>query len=151
MGATRAPAELPSWLARELERTRPLPAAPGSGQAPGPPRARQAVIAAGGGRGARERVLAGMPAEVVACASLPERAAFSEKSNRTAYTAAGLVAAGRVTEAEAEAEATRGLQEAAEQARPGQDRPGQDRCCRAIIRSGLSAGLSRPLFPGSRA
>lgn len=82
-----------------------------------------------------------MLAEVVACASLPEGAAFSEKLNRAAYTAGGLVAAGRVTEAKA----TRALQEAAEQARPGQDRR-----CRAIIRGGLSAGLARPLSPGSR-
>lgn len=144
VGPARAPAPLPSWLALELERTGHLLAAPAraaAGPRPVPPRARQAVMAAGGGRGVSERVLAGVLAEVAACAAVPEGAAFSEKLNRAAYTAGGLVAAGHVTEAAA----ARALREAAEHARPGQDSR-----CRAIIRGGLHAGRSRPLSPGGR-
>ncbi|MFI6005828.1 bifunctional DNA primase/polymerase [Streptomyces sp. NPDC051366] len=144
-GAVRQPAPLPGWLARELERTGHLPSALSSpavsGPRPVPPRARQAVIAAGGERGASERVLAGVLAAVAACAAVPEGAAFSEKLNRAAYTAGGLVAAGYVTRAEA----ARALQETAERARPGQHRR-----CSAIIRGGLGAGLARPLALGGR-
>ncbi|WP_030302886.1 bifunctional DNA primase/polymerase [Streptomyces katrae] len=136
VGATRVPAPLPAWLARELERTGHLPSAAAHGPRPVPPRARQAVIAAGGGRGGPERVLAGVLAEVAACAAVPEGAAFSEKLNRAAFTAGGLVAGGLA----GEAEVLRALQEAAELARPGQGHR-----CRAIIRGGLSAGLVRPL------
>lgn len=136
LGAVRGPAPLPGWLAGELERTGHLPAGSAPGPRPVPPRARQAVIAAGGGRAASDRVLAGVLAEVAGCAATPEGAAFSEKLNRAAYTAGGLVAAGHLTEAEA----LRALEDAAEQARPGQE--GR---CRAIIRGGLSAGLARPL------
>ncbi|WP_327286117.1 MULTISPECIES: bifunctional DNA primase/polymerase [unclassified Streptomyces] len=136
LGTVRMPAPLPGWLARELERTGHLPAAEVPGPRPVPPRARQAVIAAGGGRGAPDRVLAGVLAEVADCALVPEGAAFSEKLNRAAYTAGGLVAAGHVSETEA----LRALEEAA-----GRARPGQERRCRAIIRGGLSAGLARPL------
>ncbi|MEU0631017.1 bifunctional DNA primase/polymerase [Streptomyces sp. NPDC005989] len=142
VGTVRVPAPLPAWLARELERTGHLPSASVPGTRPVPPRARQAVLAAGGGRGAGDRVLTGVLAEVAACAAVPEGAAFSEKLNRAAYTAGGLVAAGHITEAEA----TRVLRDAAEQARPGQQRR-----CLAIIRSGLSAGLTRPLSLGGRA
>lgn len=75
------------------------------------------------------------------CAALPEGAGFSEKLNRAAYTAGGLVAAGHLTEAEAE----QVLTEVAEHARPGQERR-----YRAIVRGGLSAGRLRPLSPGGR-
>ncbi|MER7466189.1 bifunctional DNA primase/polymerase [Streptomyces sp. NPDC097981] len=136
LGAVRMPAPLPAWLARELERTGHLPSAAVPGPRPVPPRARQAVIAAGGGRAASDRVLAGALAEVAACSAVPEGAAFSEKLNRAAYTVGGLVAAGHVTEAEA----LRALEDAA-----GQARPGQERRCRAIMRGGLSAGLAHPL------
>lgn len=142
VGAVRVPAPLPAWLAGELERTGHLPSAPASsGPRPVPPRARQAVLAAGGGRRAGERILAGVLGEVTACAAVPEGAAFSEKLNRAAYTAGGLVAAGHITEAEA----IRFLRDAAEQARPGQQRR-----CLAIIRGGLSAGTVRPLSLGER-
>ncbi|MGK5496633.1 bifunctional DNA primase/polymerase [Streptomyces sp. URMC 125] len=141
VGPVREPAPLPSWLARELERTGHLPPAHVPTPRPVPPRARQAVLAAGGGRGAVERVLGAVLAEVAACAAVPEGAAFSEKLNRAAYTAGGLVAAGHMTHRDAE----RVLNEAAEHARPGQERR-----ILAIIRSGLSAGSLRPLPLGSR-
>lgn len=144
VGPVREPAPLPDWLAGELERTGhlvPETAAAAIGPRPVPPRARQAVLAAGGGDGVAQRVLAGVLAEVAACAAVPEGAAFSEKLNRAAYTAGGLVAAGRLTEDAA----TRALREAAERARPGQESR-----CGAIIRGGLSAGLARPLSLGGR-
>ncbi|MER7000750.1 bifunctional DNA primase/polymerase [Streptomyces sp. NPDC000410] len=137
VGEVREPAPLPAWLARELERTGHLPPVPAP--RPVPPRARQAVLIAGAGAGAAGRVLTGLLAEVAACAALPEGAAFTEKLNRAAYTAGGLVAAGLLTEQEAE----RALQEAAAQARPGQERR-----YGTVIRGGLSAGRTRPLFPG---
>ncbi len=144
VGSVREPAPLPDWLALELERTghlAPEPAAAATGPRPVPPRARQAVLAAGGGAGVAQRVLAGVLSEVAACASVPEGAAFSEKLNRAAYTAGGLVASGHLTEAAA----TRALRDEAERARPGQESR-----CGAIIRGGLRAGLARPLSPGGR-
>ncbi|MFD3700121.1 bifunctional DNA primase/polymerase [Streptomyces sp. NPDC058646] len=141
LGPAREPAPLPAWLARELERTGHLSPVLRAAPRSVPPRARQAVIAAGGGRGAPARLLAAVLAEVVACAAVPEGAGFSEKLNRAAYTAGGLVAAGHLTETEA-----RGLlREAAERARPGQERRSG-----AVIRSGLAAGALRPLSPGGR-
>ncbi|MFE3932000.1 bifunctional DNA primase/polymerase [Streptomyces albogriseolus] len=142
VGAVREPAVLPGWLAQELERTGHLPPAPVPAPRPVPPRARQAVLAARGGREGAGGLLAPLLGDVAACAAVPEGAAFSEKLNRAAYTAGGLVAAGRLAPEEAE----RLLQEAAESARPGQGRRSA-----AIIRSGLNAGVRRPLHPGGRA
>ncbi|MEU0603152.1 bifunctional DNA primase/polymerase [Streptomyces sp. NPDC006393] len=142
MGDVREPAPLPGWLARELERTGHLPPAHVPAPRPVPPRARQAVLAAGGGQDATNRVLTPLLADVAACAAVPEGAAFSEKLNRASYTAGGLVAAGRLDAGEAE----RVLRETAELARPGQQRR-----CAAIIRSGLNAGGRRPLHLGDRA
>jgi hypothetical protein len=137
----REPAPLPGWLARELERTGHLPPAHVPTPRPVPPRARQAVLAAAGRPGPAGRVMTPLLAEVTACAAVPEGAAFTEKLNRAAYTAGGLVAAG-LLDAEA---AERFLREAAAQARPGQERR-----YGAVIRGGLSAGRSRPLSPGGR-
>ncbi|MGW2236723.1 bifunctional DNA primase/polymerase [Streptomyces sp. NPDC001759] len=140
VGAVREPAPLPDWLAGELERTGHLPTAPDlPAPRPVPPRARQAVLAAGGGGSAAHRVLGALLAEVAGCAAVSEGAAFSEKLNRAAYTAGGLVAGGHLLADEAE----RMLRMAAEDARPGQERR-----CAAIIRSGLNAGLRRPLALG---
>ncbi|MGW7417681.1 bifunctional DNA primase/polymerase [Streptomyces sp. NPDC054863] len=137
----REPALLPDWLARELERTGHLATAHVPAPRPVPPRARQAVIAAGGGRQSPLRALSKGLAEVAGCAAVPEGAAFSEKLNRAAYTAGGLVAAGHLTQNEAE----NILKEVAEQARPGQERR-----YTPIIRSGLNAGSLRPLSLRSR-
>ncbi|MFC8920268.1 bifunctional DNA primase/polymerase [Streptomyces sp. WAC05374] len=142
VGPVREPAPLPNWLAHELDRTGHLPPAHVPAPRPVPPRARQAVIAAGGGRHAAGRALATVLGEVAACAAVPEGAAFSAKLNRAAYTAGGLVAAGHLTAGDAE----QALRQAAEQARPGQERR-----YGAIIRSGLNAGSLRPLSPGGRA
>ncbi|MEV6385876.1 bifunctional DNA primase/polymerase [Streptomyces sp. NPDC051773] len=141
VGAARKVAPLPGWLARELERTGHLPSANPPARRSVPPRARQAVLAAGG-RSIVDRALASVLAEVAACAAVPEGAAFSEKLNRAAYTAGGLVATGQLGQDEAETL----LRQVAEQARPGQRRR-----YGAVIRSGLSAGRRRPLTPGGRA
>ncbi|MET9078196.1 bifunctional DNA primase/polymerase [Streptomyces sp. NPDC004232] len=142
LGAIREPAPLPAWLAQELERTGHLPAAVPAPR-PVPPRAWQAVRAAGGSRDQLTRVLEGILAPVQECGRVPEGAGFSDALNRAAYTLGGLVAAGRVTRDEAE----RVLTETAAAVRPGQERRAEQ-----IIRSGMTEGLKRPLHatPGRR-
>ncbi|MER7195812.1 bifunctional DNA primase/polymerase [Streptomyces flaveolus] len=142
IGEVRQPAVLPSWLAQELERTGHLPAPSIPAPRPVPPRAQQAVLAAGGGHDRTNRVLAAVLTPVAACGQVPEGAGFSDTLNRAAYTLGGLVAAGRLTQDDA----VRALTETAATARPGQERRSEQ-----IIRSGLAAGLKRPLAPGSRA
>ncbi|MFE3992558.1 bifunctional DNA primase/polymerase [Streptomyces goshikiensis] len=141
IGSVLQPAPLPSWLAQELQRTHHLPEAHIPAPRPVPPRARQAVQAAGGGLGNASRVLAALLGEVEACGGVSEGAGFSEKLNRAAYAAGGLVSAGHLTSAAAE----ESLLQAAETARPGQRRR-----CEQIIRSGLAAGAKRPLNLGGR-
>ncbi|MFF1405142.1 bifunctional DNA primase/polymerase [Streptomyces sp. NPDC058294] len=141
LGEAKQPAVLPTWLAQELERTGHLPAPSIPAPRPVPPRAQQAVLAAGGGRERTSRTLATVLAPVAACGHVAEGAGFSDTLNRAAYTLGGLVAAGRLTQEDAE----RTLLETAAAARPGQDRRAQQ-----IIRSGMAAGLKRPLRPGSR-
>jgi hypothetical protein len=135
----REPAPLPDWVAAELRRTGHLTADQAPARSVVPPRARAAVLAAGGGRETAARVLTGLLAEVAACGAVAEGAGFSERLNRAAYTAGGLVAAGVLAQVEAE----RVLAEVADHARPGQRRR-----CQAIIRGGLRAGARRPLAPG---
>lgn len=139
LGAVREPAALPLWLAQELERTGHLPAPNIPAPRPVPPRARQAVLAAGGG--GEEHVLASVLAPVEACGQVPEGAGFSDTLNRAAYTLGGLVAAGRIPREEAEEALLRAATAA---------RPGQERRIAQIIRSGLLAGLSRPLHGNGR-
>ncbi|MCX5355663.1 bifunctional DNA primase/polymerase [Streptomyces mirabilis] len=137
VGDVREPAPLPGWLAQELERTGHLPAPNIPAPRPVPPRAQQAVVAAGGGRQRLSQTLTAVLAPVRACAQVPEGAGFSDALNRAAFTIGGLVAADRMTRAEAEAI----LLETAAAARPGQERRSEQ-----IIRSGLNAGLGKPLF-----
>ncbi|MPY58800.1 bifunctional DNA primase/polymerase [Streptomyces spongiae] len=141
VGVVREPAPLPVWLAQELQRTGHLPTASIPAPRPVPPRAQQAVLAAGGGRSAVQSFLASVLADIKACGQVEEGAGFSEVLNRAAYTLGGLVAAGRLSQEEAE----RTLTETACVARPGQERRIDQ-----IIRSGLSAGLKRPLYATGR-
>ncbi|MFE5199045.1 bifunctional DNA primase/polymerase [Streptomyces sp. NPDC056601] len=141
LAGAQDPAELPAWLAHELERTghRPTPAVPAP--RPVPPRARQAVLAAGGGRDHIQRTLTSALADVAACGQVTEGAGFSDRLNRAAYTLGGLIAAGYLPHDATE----RALLDTAVAARPGQDHRAAQ-----IIRSGLSAGMQRPLHPGRR-
>ncbi|MFJ9968781.1 bifunctional DNA primase/polymerase [Streptomyces avermitilis] len=133
----REPAALPTWLAQELERTGHLPAPTIPAPRPVPPRAQQAVLAAGGGSERTQNMLSSVLAPVEACGLVSEGAGFSDTLNRAAYTLGGLVAAGRLSEQEAE----RALTQAAVAARPGQVRRAE-----SIIRSGMAAGRKHPLY-----
>ena len=133
----REPADLPPWLAQELERTGHKPVSHRFSAVPVPPRAQQAVLAAGGGRDLVQHTLAAVLAPVAACGEVTEGAGFSDTLNRAAYTIGGLVAAGRLALDEAE----RALWETATAARPGQESRVEH-----IIRSGLAVGLRRPLY-----
>ncbi|WOT40715.1 bifunctional DNA primase/polymerase [Streptomyces coeruleorubidus] len=135
------PAALPLWLSQELDRTGHLPAPTVPAPRPVPPRAQQAVLAAGGGRGRTERLLAGLLAPVEACGQVTEGAGFSDVLNRAAYTLGGLVAAGRLPQQEAE----QTLKDTAAAARPGQEQRIDQ-----IIRSGLAAGMNKPLHATGR-
>ncbi|WP_316528143.1 bifunctional DNA primase/polymerase [Kitasatospora brasiliensis] len=138
----RTPAPLPDWLGEELVRTGHLKDRPGRQSVPQaavPDRARQAVVAAGGGKKGAERVLDTVLQDVTACAGTPEGAGFTGKLNRAAYTLGGLVSAGHLTHDDAE----RLLLDAARTARPAQDRQNF-----AVIRSGLAAGSRQPLHVG---
>ncbi|MFI5635652.1 bifunctional DNA primase/polymerase [Streptomyces sp. NPDC051664] len=142
LGTVRTPATLPDWLAWELARTGHIEVPKQGGTRgslhghPVPPRARLAVVAAGGGRDKAAQILETVLADVVACAAVPEGAGFTQRLNRAAYTAGGLVTAGYLT---TDAVA-RALLDTAEYARPGHDRRSAQ-----IIRSGLDAGARRPL------
>ncbi|GLW19952.1 hypothetical protein Stsp01_66940 [Streptomyces sp. NBRC 13847] len=144
VGECRAPAPLPQWLADELTRTGHL----GQPTTEAVPtlrrtfsRAQQDVIAAGGDRGAANRVLKTVLAEVAACSTAGEGTGFSEKLNRAAFTAGGLVSAGLVAQRAAEET----LLAAAQYARPGQHQRAL-----GIIRSGMTAGARQPFFPRGR-
>lgn len=144
VGAAREPAPLPAWLAQELQRTGHLESTRCPDRTPAlpPQRARQAIAAAGGGRTRAEQALASALAEVASCAMAPAGTGFSEKLNRAAYTAGGLAAAGHLDSAAAEDLLT----ETAHAARPGQERRATQ-----IIRSGMTAGMRRPLHLEGRA
>ncbi|WP_370153777.1 bifunctional DNA primase/polymerase [Streptacidiphilus sp. EB129] len=146
VGTCRTPALLPEWLAIELSRTghRQDPHRHHERTQPAsviPQRAREAVIAAGGGRDAASRTLLAALQEVADCAHTPQGAGFSDKLNRAAFTLGGLAAAGHLPSADAE----RRLLAAAVQARPAQEQR-----CAQIIRSGMAAGARRPLHLGGR-
>ncbi|MFF8432400.1 bifunctional DNA primase/polymerase [Streptomyces sp. NPDC016566] len=141
VGNTREPATLPLWLAQELARTGHLPAPHVPAPRPVPPRAQQAVLAAGGNRNRVERTLASVLAAVKDCGRVTEGAGFSDVLNRAAYTLGGLIAAGRLTREDAE----QALTETAVAARPGQERRIEQ-----IIHSGLTAGLEKPLHVTGR-
>lgn len=135
IGGCRYPALLPEWIAAELARTghvpTPQPAGFSQSRAPRPRRARKAA----------ERVLQPLLDEVTACAAVPQGASFTEKLNRTAYTAGGLVQGGHLTTQEARTL----LLDAARIARPYQEHRNT-----TIVESALSAGAQRPLHPQGR-
>ncbi|MBM7170171.1 bifunctional DNA primase/polymerase [Streptomyces sp. G44] len=137
VGTARHPAPLPQWLAAELARTQHVPApapVPQPAPATAPPRRRRSAKGA-------ERLLNPLLSEVAACAAVPEGASFTEKLNRAAYTAGGLVQAGHLDRGAAR----QLLLEVARSARPAQESRNL-----TIIESALSAGAQRPLHPRGR-
>ncbi|MCX4460712.1 bifunctional DNA primase/polymerase [Streptomyces sp. NBC_01728] len=138
VGPARMPAPLPSWLAAELTRTghvvssRPAES-PAAVPVPRTPRRRAHKAA--------ERILEPLLQQVTACGAVPQGVGFTEKLNRAAYTAGGLVRAGHL----AESEARTLLQEAANRARPGQEHR-----ILVVIDSALSAGAQHPFHPKGR-
>ncbi|MCL7429367.1 bifunctional DNA primase/polymerase [Streptomyces sp. YS415] len=135
VGPARRPAPLPRWLADELARTGHVPAETPPVAVPAPRRSRRRAPAAAA------RVLEPLIAEVAACAAVPEGAGFTEKLNRAAFTAGGLIPGGHCAEAD-----VRGLlMEAALRARPQQERR-----IAMIVDAALSAGSQRPFHPRER-
>ncbi|MFJ3203685.1 bifunctional DNA primase/polymerase [Streptomyces sp. NPDC086989] len=140
----RLPGSLPPWLAAELVRTGHVvedhSPAPSTGRSAAlEPGSRPSVT--GGGREAGRRLLSGLLAEVGSCATSPSGTAFSEKLNRAAFTAGGLVAGGHLDAAEGRLL----LLEAADRARPHQPRRNV-----LIVDTGLRAGSDRPIHPKER-
>ncbi|MEU4173216.1 bifunctional DNA primase/polymerase [Streptomyces sp. NPDC026665] len=140
VGSARIPALLPTWLATELART-------GHTQ---PPRAATVVPSAvpslphvrhKRAPKAAERILEPLLQQVTTCGMVTEGAGFTEKLNRAAYTAGGLVQAGYL----AETTARTLLLDAANDARPGQEHR-----ISLIIDSALSAGAQHPFHPKGR-
>ncbi|MGW1564357.1 bifunctional DNA primase/polymerase [Streptomyces sp. NPDC002144] len=137
VGSVRRPAPLPHWLADELVRTGHVAPSPAERRPPTPPAGRprrQAPKSA-------SRILQPLLELVAACATVPEGAGFTEKLNRAAFTAGGLVQGGHVAETDVKTL----LLEIANHARPHQERRNV-----SIIESALYAGKQRPLHPKGR-
>ncbi|WP_331742409.1 bifunctional DNA primase/polymerase (plasmid) [Streptomyces sp. NBC_00876] len=135
VGPARLPAPLPDWLAAELLRTgHPMSTERAPVPAPRPVSSRPAGQRA-------DRLLEPLLAQVEACAAATEGTAFTEKLNRAAYTAGGLIAGGHLTESRARELLTT----AADAARPYRSRHNL-----SVIASALSAGAARPLHPKGR-
>ncbi|MEU3855314.1 bifunctional DNA primase/polymerase [Streptomyces sp. NPDC029554] len=138
IGTTRSVSDLPQWLATDLLRTGHVPTLGSAGAGPaGPPPRR----ARGSAPKAALRVLEPLLAEVGACAVVASGASFTEKLNRAAFTAGGLLPGGHLSEEEA----WTSLLQVAHHARPHQQRRNK-----AIIASALSAGAQRPFHPRGR-
>ncbi|SCF65396.1 Bifunctional DNA primase/polymerase, N-terminal [Streptomyces sp. Ncost-T10-10d] len=134
-GSARRPAVLPEWLQRELRRTQHViehkslvePVAP----------AVPAPAHRGGRRAASaDRLIDPLIALVAECAAAPEGTGFSEKLNRAAYTAGGLVAAGHLDQAAIRDRLVR----VAHYARPWQQSRNEK-----IVDDALAVGSVRPL------
>ncbi|MEY9839462.1 bifunctional DNA primase/polymerase [Streptacidiphilus sp. EB103A] len=130
-GTARMPAPAPDWLIDELLRTghadrapRPMPELPCM---PAPRSPRRGTVPAA-------TRLASLLEDIRTCANVATGFAFTEKLNRAAFTAGGLIAAGTLDHHDAVAL----LQSAAQHARP------HHRQITAIINSGIQAGASRP-------
>lgn len=131
-GPVRRPAPLPEWLHHELVRT---------GHVIEPPAKPPLVRSQAPGRRSRKpaaahQILDHLISQVAHCAAAPEGTGFTEKLNRAAYTAGGLVAGGHL-----ELNAVRDeLIDAATHARPWQVARNEK-----TIDDGLAAGSARPL------
>lgn len=127
VGPAREPAPLPPWLIAELTRTGHAISTSRRPERTAPALARRTETVDG---------LSRLLEAVEACAAAPEGTGFTEKLNRAAFTAGGLVAAERMSYAQA----VDRLTQAAEAARPQQAAKNS-----RTIRDGLTAGARRPL------
>ncbi|WP_322658405.1 bifunctional DNA primase/polymerase [Streptomyces justiciae] len=142
-GAARYPAVIPEWLRGELRRTghviepRP-PQAAGAGPSTTALPAEAAAPSRSGPRrtvGAHQ-IIDPLIAQVAECASESEGMGFSEKLNRAAYTAGGLVGAGHLEHAAIRERLVR----VAHYARPWQQSRNEK-----IVDDALAVGSVRPL------
>ncbi|MEU8975162.1 bifunctional DNA primase/polymerase [Streptomyces monashensis] len=136
-GTARRPAVLPEWLQRELRRTghvietRTSAPADVPASLPVPPPARGRTRAAGA-----DQLIDPLIALVAECAAAPQGTGFSEKLNRAAYTAGGLVGAGHLEHAAIRDRLLRVAQYA---------RPWQQSRNEKIVDDALAVGSVRPL------
>jgi hypothetical protein len=136
-GSTRRPALLPDWLQAELRRTGHVveakPAAPDgnvhASALPQEARFRSRPVFA-------EQVIEPLIAVVAECSAAPEGTGFTEKLNRAAYTAGGLVGAGHLDHATIRDRLVR----VAHHARPWQQARNEK-----IVDDALAVGSVRPL------
>ncbi|MER7930232.1 bifunctional DNA primase/polymerase [Streptomyces sp. NPDC096057] len=141
-GTARRPAELPEWLRRELRRTGHVIEDPRAGVRSGGVVPAMSAVSAGPVTGHRrrtasaERLVDPLIALVAECAAAAEGTGFTEKLNRAAYTAGGLVGAGHLDRASIRERLVR----VAQYARPQQ----QSRNAR-IVDDALAVGSVRPL------
>ncbi|MFF2328635.1 MULTISPECIES: bifunctional DNA primase/polymerase [unclassified Streptomyces] len=142
VGPSRTPSPLPGWLRLELARTGHVIASEAASQPPAP---RGAPRTPSSGRtrrpAAAEQVMAPLIAEVADCARVPEGNAFTEKLNRAAYTAGGLIGAGHLEHAVIRDRLVR----VAHHARPWQQARNE-----TIVDDALAVGSARPLHLGGR-
>ncbi|MFF4761306.1 bifunctional DNA primase/polymerase [Streptomyces sp. NPDC001292] len=138
VGAARQPAVLPEWLRSELRRTGHVVEPPGPAPAPSG-EGMAAVIPPASGRrrtAAPHQVIDPLIAQVAQCAAASEGTGFTEKLNRAAYTAGGLVGAGLVDHAAIRDRLIR----VAHYARPWQQSRNEK-----IVDDALAVGFVRPL------
>ncbi|MFF5408497.1 bifunctional DNA primase/polymerase [Streptomyces misionensis] len=136
-GTTRRPAVLPQWLQYELIRTGHIAGTQPSGSAASGPAFELPERARPHRRPySAEQVLEPLIALVAECAAAPEGTAFTEKLNRAAYTAGGLVGAGHLDHGTIRDR----LMRVAYHARPWQQARNEK-----IVDDALAAGSMRPL------
>ncbi|MFD6530947.1 bifunctional DNA primase/polymerase [Streptomyces sp. NPDC060184] len=140
-GRARRPAVLPEWLRRELRRTghvveppKPVPPAPRVSRTAPRSSARPRAATA-------EHLLDPLIEVVAACAVAPEGTGFSEKLNRAAYTAGGLVGGGHLDHGIVRDRLVR----VAHHVRPRQRSRNEN-----IVDAALAVGSVRPLHPEGR-
>ncbi|MET7434429.1 MULTISPECIES: bifunctional DNA primase/polymerase [Streptomyces] len=131
-GTARRPAVLPDWLRRELSRTGHVL----EPQRPAAPAAAVPVVRRQGRATSAERLIDPLIALVAECAAAPEGTGFTEKLNRAAYTAGGLVGSGYLDHATIRDRLVR----VASYARPWQQSRNEK-----IVDDALAVGSVRPL------
>ncbi|MGW2295846.1 bifunctional DNA primase/polymerase [Streptomyces violaceorubidus] len=140
-GTARRPAVLPEWLRRELRRTHHVIGAE-TGVVRENSHTPASVLDTGRRRpAAADRLIDPLIALVAECASESEGTGFTEKLNRAAYTAGGLVGAGHLEHAAIRDRLVRVAQYA---------RPWQQSRNEKIVDDALAVGSVRPLHPKGR-